>query len=419
MYLLLFKQCCNSSLKGVLATLLCVYLVTQYIELKHVIERDIDRDKRPLSERTSQVVTPQILLNTPVNKLLQLEYQQGLLSTEELHLAIRIMAHAETALSSQFYRQNIASRAQAVDFLAAMGRYIDTHYIYQTRLPLGRGFLFGALDCDMRVFLYLSVAMSLGFNDFYFVSAPGHALVGWQGEGEEILLWETTSRLGHEADLSQQKLYQPVASKQYGDYQLASYESTLLQSHITASTAWVQSRDKGPDSLSRALDLFDRSLEQFPTANIAAAKVLIGSDNLLLDMPLSPAYAEYARVYPYAQGAQLYRLSLFLQTPSADHKASMLARADVLLKQGVVSPIVEAMLSRYGNYWQKFDGVYVQKAAQNLGQALYPSQPFLTQKDSVAEGRVIIYIAVCLSLLVGFTAFALTFFHGYRARSQY
>lgn len=417
MYFFLLQKSLKRSLKGIFGAVLFVYLVTQCIELNTVIGRDIERDKRPLPGRLSDAVVPQLLVNAPANKLLQLEYQQGLLSTEELHLAMRVQAHAESALASEFNRRRISDRAQAIEFLVAMGRYIDRHYTYQTRLSLGQGFLFGALDCDMRVFLYLSVAMSLGFNDFYFVSAPGHALVGWQGEGGDVLLWETTSGLGHEADLSNQKLYQPVASKRYGDYQLASYESALLQSHITASTAWVLSRGKGPD-IDRALDLFDRSLNQFPTANIAAAKVLIGSDNLLLDMPSSPAYAEYASVYPYALGAQLYRLSVFLISPNTENKALMLAQADRLLKQGVVSPIVETTLLRYGSYWQKFDGLYVQKAAQKLGQVLYPSQPFLTQRDSVAEGRAIIYITGCLSLLVSLIAFVLTFYCEKRARQS-
>lgn len=415
MCLHLFFSFLKKLLKGIFWSVLCLYLASQYLELSYVIGQGIERDKRPLSERLSTVITPQISANSPVSKLLKLEYKNGLLSPKEFHLAIRVQAHAERALAGQFNQKNNTSRVQALEFLVAMGRYIDKHYIYQTKLPLGRGFLSGALDCDMRVFFYLSVAISLGFDDFYFVSAPGHALVGWQSKGGDVLLWETTSRFGHEANLSNQKLYQPVASKRYGDYQLASYDSALLQSHITASTAWMLSRDNGPDSLNRALDLFSRSLDQFPTANIAAAKVLLGSDNLLLDMPLSPAYAEYARVYPYALGAQLYRLSLFLNSPSTENKALMLAHADALLKQGVVSPIVEAMLVRYGNYWQKIDGIYVQKTAQKIAEVLYPSKPFLTQKDSVAEGRVIIYIAAYLSLLASLTAFVLTFYHGYKA----
>lgn len=400
MFFSMFKNILSSSLKGILFAVLCVYAITQFIELSHVIDRDIARNQRPLSGRLSKEVTPSLLASTPVTKLLSLELQNGLLTTQGYSLATRVQAHAETVLAKQFSQKSITNRAQAIEFLSAVGRYLDQHYIYQTKLPLGQGLLLGALDCDMRVFFYLSIAMSLGFDDFYFVLSPGHALVGWQSEQGDALLWETTSRLGAVADLSNRTLYQPVASKRYGDYQLASTNSALLQSQITASTAWVLSREKSPGSLNRALALFDRSLEQFPSANIAAAKVLLGSDNLLIDMPSSSAYADYADTYPYAIGSELYRLSLFLASPNKKDEPLMLTQAYALLQQGVVSPVVQAVLLRYGSFWQKVDGLYLQGMAQNLARILYPSQPFINERDSIAEGRVIILLAAYLSLFV-------------------
>lgn len=412
-----FRSYLKAVFLGVSLAVLGVYVITQCMELRYVIERDIERHKRPLSARLAVSANPLLSVQSPVSQLLQLEQQQGLLSVENYQLAKRVQAHAENTLADQFQQQTIDSYAQAVAFLTAMGRYLDRHYTYQSKLPLGQGLVLGALDCDMRSFLYLSVAMSLGFEDFYFVLAPGHALIGWQGAGDEILLWETTSRLGNVADLSNSNLYLPATSKRYGDYQLASYRSALLQSQVTASAAWALSRGSKADSLVRALDLFDRSLEQFPSANHAAAKILLGSDNLLVDMPASPAYAEYAAVYPYSVGAQLYRLSVFLDALPATHTADYVEHADALLKQGVVSPVVDEVLLRYGSVWQRLDALYLQRAAKTLARVLYPSEPFLTSRDAVAEGRAIIYISIYASVVGAFIAGLLVFFQRRKACS--
>ena len=379
--------------------LLALYLITQVIELRAVIERDLKLKARPVAERISPLSVSSYL-PTPVLSLLNLELQQGLLLTEQHQLALQIQAHAVAALRGQFTATMGLNRDQALKFLTRLGRYVDQHYIYQTHLPLGQGLINGALDCDMRVFLYLSVAESLGYHDFYFVMAPGHALVGWQAGDSQPLLWETTSTLGNIAKLSNSHLYKPVANKRYGDYQLASARSSLVQSQLTAAAAWSLSRGAKDDDLDRALALFDDSLEQFYTANIAAAKVLLGSRDLVADIPRSQAYADYAKTYPYALGAQLYQLSLLLfeQQISNEEKQQALVHAEVLLEQGVVNPVVEAILRRFGNSWQQFNGIQLQSFAQRLGRVLYPSQPFIRARDRVAEGRVVMIGSVYFAL---------------------
>ncbi len=396
----LFKSFARAALTGALWMLLALYLITQVIELCAVIERDLKLQARPLAERIfPRTVSP--YSSTPVLTLLNLERQLGLLSTEQHQLALQIQAHAVATLRDQFTAPAALNRDQALKFLMLLGDYVDKHYVYQTNVPLGQGLINGALDCDMRVFLYLSVAETLGYHDFYFVLTPGHALVGWQASDSQPLLWETTSTQGNIAELSNSRLYKPVASKRYGDYQLASARSSLMQSQLTAAAAWSLSRGPKADDLDRALALFDNSLEQFYTANIAAAKVLLGSRDLVADIPRSKAYADYAQTYPHALGAQLYQLSLFLleQHISNEEKLRALAHAEKLLEQGMVNPVVETVLRRFGNSWQQFNGIQLQHFAQRLGRVLYPSQPFLRARDSVAEGRTVIVASVYCALL--------------------
>ena len=156
----LFKSFFRAALTGVVWALLALYLFTQVIELGAVIQRDLRLQARPLAERIFPLaVSP--YPTTPALMLLNLEWQQGLLSAQQHQLALQIQGHAVETLRREFTASAPVNRQQALEFLTLLGRYIDKHYIYQTSVPLGLGLISGVLDCDMRVFLYLSVVSLL------------------------------------------------------------------------------------------------------------------------------------------------------------------------------------------------------------------------------------------------------------------
>lgn len=414
--------------RGALIGLLAIYALSQFFELQHVIKRDQQIQARPLSARLPTVdKSLPIVADSPVQQLLRLELAEGLLTEQQFALAQQIYAQALEIISAQMKVGAIVSESQALKFLSAVGVYIEKNYRYETTVPLGQGFIQGVLDCDMRVLLYLSLAQDLGYQNFYFVLAPAHALIGWQGNSNHApLLWETTRAAGHVTDLSHKSLYQPVTQKIYGDYQLASASSALVRSQIIAATAWVFAKQKNTESTNKALQLFQRSLDIYPSANHAAAQVMFGSDNLVADMPRSIAYAEYAKTYPQAIGARLYYLSLYLAEPKAPNEkevTALLIEAEYLLQQGVVHPVLVAIFDRYGNVWQKLDSRYLQALANKLAPVLYPSNNFGGERNRVAEARAFIYAAAIAAFIVAFLGalyrLLLTFISRYKFRSPY
>jgi len=402
------------ALAGAFYGILCLYLISQFIELNNVINRDKQLSKRPLTQRLiTDDFYPSVLdqgqRSVPllVDQLLQLEASEGFTSMAEAVIAQRVIQHFIQNLTSDIKslglpQKKLMRRAEARVFFKTIGRYINQHYIYQTSKSLSAGLIEGVLDCDMRVFLYLSLAQNLGYENFYYVLAPGHALVAWQRDDDKPLLWETTLGAGQEADLSRAELYRPAKTKIYGDYQLARPTSRLVQSQITATIAWLLSKTTDEKKQSRALDFFQKSLQQFPSANHAAALVMFGSNDLVSDMPQSAAYAEYAKVYPYTLGAQLYQLSLMVAT---NHKSKptvikqALEDANLLLDDGVIHPVLTAFFERFGTPWQQINAGLVQNISRRLGRVLYPGTHFLRPRDRVAEGRAFIVVGMwfCLS----------------------
>lgn len=390
-----------------------LYVVSQIIELSNVLERDQRLRQRPLSERLAKVDASDssVQLATPVRRLLRLEAEQGWLSPSELKLAEQVYAHAVAAATVDVKSDKIVQRSQALEFLQAVGRYIERHYIYQNRTSLGRGLIHGVLDCDLRVLLYLSIAAELGLENFYFVLAPGHSLVAWQQDDAAPLLWETTKGAGDIADLSNRQLYATVNQKTYGDYMLAS--DALVESQITAMVGWLWAQKKDPQSNRKAIELFQTSLEQFPSANHAAAIVMLSSDNLLKDMPLSSAYEEYAKTYPTAIGTKLYRLAVMLSQNSSHSDEEVSAAVQQVLElqaQGVDHVVMSAVIERYGNLWQKFDNRWLQPLAVKLGKILYPSSQFVRERDRTAEGRAFIFMAIWLALLASVLSLIVTLY---------
>ena len=412
----------SRALTGAFCGVLCLYLISQVIELGNVISRDQQVLARPLAQRLStdfvvynnsgrqppvkDLLTERLL----VEKLLRLEQLEGLISAGDGILAWRVVRHFIQTITSEMKalklpQRQVIRRAEARALFEAIGRYIDKHYLYQRSQSLGRGLIEGVLDCDMRVFLYLSLTQQLGYKDFYYVLAPGHALVAWQRDDGEPLLWETTIGMGQEADLSHKALYRPARVKTYGDYQLARPASPLVESQMTASTAWLLSKDIDKKKNLRALALFKKSIEQFPSANHAAALVMFGSNNLATDMSSSAAYAEYAAVYPYALGAQLYKLSLVVAAADVQSQSTImqaLEHAESLLENGVMHPVLTALFERYGACWQKINAGFVQDFSRRLGKTLYPGTVFSRPRDRVAEGRAFIVVSFWFALMGAF-----------------
>lgn len=93
---------------------------------------------------------------------------------------------------------------------------IDQYFIYVARTNLADGFANQTIDCDLRAYLYKTVADKAGVKTAI-ISAPSHAYIGWKNptRPSEEVFWETTGKAGL-IDLTDTQTY--ATSEDKNDY---------------------------------------------------------------------------------------------------------------------------------------------------------------------------------------------------------
>lgn len=136
-------------------------------------------------------------------------------------------------------------------YFGEIGQLLGRYFYYQRSTTFTEGLNTGVLDCDLRSFLYQTIASQAGL-DVGVIYSPGHAFVGWQAEGNGVsVYWETTGRHGSVATMDR-KMYKDSIDPL--DYQIRS------QSEIeTIYSSWIFSeafdRNADTQNLTKVLEL--------------------------------------------------------------------------------------------------------------------------------------------------------------------